>query len=123
MVNWAEQIGAHTSRLFERILAEKPHPEMGYRSCLGIIRLAEQYSAARMEAAADRALRVGAYRYQSVKSILKNSLDQQPLTEEPSLPPRPLTTTSGAPDTSVRRSERCYNNLRKRNCTHSDCTG
>ena len=90
MVNWAEQIGPHTARLFERILTEKPHPEMGYRSCLGIIRLAEQYSAGRMEAAADRALRAGAYRYQSVKSILKNSLDQQPLTEEPSPPPPSL---------------------------------
>ena len=89
MVNWAEQIGPHTARLFERILAEKPHPEMGYRSCLGIIRLAEQYSAGRMEAAADRALRAGAYRYQSVKSILRNSLDQQPLSEDPSLPPPP----------------------------------
>ena len=87
MVNWAEQIGPNTARLFERILAEKPHPEMGYRSCLGIIRLAEQYSAARMEAAADRALRTDACRYQSVKSILKNSLDQQPLTERPTLPP------------------------------------
>ena len=89
MVNWAEQIGPNTALLFERILAEKPHPEMGYRSCLGIIRLAEQYSAARMEAAADRALRAGAYRYQSVKSILKNSLDQQPLTELSSVPPPP----------------------------------
>ena len=89
MVNWAQQIGENTALLFERILAEKPHPEMGYRSCLGIIRLAEQYSAARMEAAADRALRTGACRYQSVKSILKNSLDQQSLTELPSLPPPP----------------------------------
>ncbi len=44
MVHWAEQIGPQTAKLFERILAEKPHPEMGYRSCLGIIRLAEQYS-------------------------------------------------------------------------------
>jgi hypothetical protein len=60
---------------------------MGYRSCLGIIRPAEQYSVARIEAAADRALETGACRYQSVKSILKNSLDQQPLTELPSLPP------------------------------------
>jgi len=42
MVNWAQHIGPHTARLFERILEEKPHPEMGYRSCLGIIRLAEQ---------------------------------------------------------------------------------
>jgi transposase len=89
MVHWAEQIGPHTAQLFARILAEKPHPEMGYRSCLGIIRLAEKYSAARMEAAADRALLTGACRYQSVKSILKNSLDQQPLTASPSLPPPP----------------------------------
>ena len=44
MVNWAEQIGPHTAKLFERILAEKPHPEMGYGSYLGIIRLAEEYS-------------------------------------------------------------------------------
>jgi hypothetical protein len=43
--------------LFERIPADKPHPGMGYRSCLGIIRLAGQYSMARMEAAAERALR------------------------------------------------------------------
>jgi transposase len=89
MVHWAEHIGPNTARLFERILSEKPHPEMGYRSCLGIIRLAEQYSATRMEAAADRALRTGVCRYQSVKSILKNSLDQQPLTEPTSLPPPP----------------------------------
>ena len=87
MVHWAEQIGPHTAQLFAKILAEKPHPEMGYRSCLGIIRLAEQYSASRMEAAADRALLTGACRYQSVKSILKNSLDQQPLTASPALPP------------------------------------
>ena len=55
MVNWARSIGPHTAQLFERILNEKPHPEMGYRSCLGIIRLAQQYSAQRMEAAAERA--------------------------------------------------------------------
>jgi transposase len=87
MVHWAEQIGPHTARLFERILSEKPHPEMGYRSCLGIIRLAEQYSSARMEAAAQRAVETGACRYQSVKSILQNSLDTQPLPQLPSLPP------------------------------------
>src|ERR1700747_301355 len=89
MVNWAEQIGPHTAKLFAQILAEKPHPEMGYRSCLGIIRLAEQYSSTRMEAAADRAIGTGACTYQSVKSILKNSLDQQPLPELPPLPVPP----------------------------------
>jgi len=78
MVNWARSLGPNTAQLFERILSEKPHPEMGYRSCLGIIRLAQQYSAQRVEAAAERALRSGACRYQSIKSILKNSLDSLP---------------------------------------------
>ena len=78
MVNWARSIGPHTAQLFERILNDKPHPEMGYRSCLGIIRLAQQYSAQRMEAAAERAILAQACRYQSVKSILKNSLDALP---------------------------------------------
>lgn len=88
MVNWARSIGPNTAQLFERILNEKPHPEMGYRSCLGIIRLAQQYSAQRMEAAAERALLAQACRYQSVKSILKNSLDAVPLSPpQPGSPP------------------------------------
>jgi len=44
MTHWAQFVGPYTARLFERILADKPHPEMGYRSCLGLIRLAGQYS-------------------------------------------------------------------------------
>src|SRR4051794_23088210 len=54
MVHWAQTIGPNTSLLFERIMADKPHPEMGYRACLGIIRLAAKYSPVRMEAAAER---------------------------------------------------------------------
>ena len=91
MVHWAETIGPFTARLFERIMNDKPHPEMGYRSCLGIIRLAAQYSVERLEAAAERALLTGACRYQSVKSILKNALDQQPLGLPP-IPPAPAPT-------------------------------
>jgi transposase len=90
MVNWAHSIGPNTAELFDRILSAKPHPEMGYRSCLGIIRLAQQYSAERMEAAAGRAVLTGACRYQSVKSILKTSLDAVPLSPVPSGAP-PLT--------------------------------
>lgn len=83
MVQWAQTIGPNTARLFERIMADKPHPEMGYRGCLGIIRLAQKYSAQRVEAASERALLTGACRYKSVESILRNSLDQSP----PSSPP------------------------------------
>jgi transposase len=90
LVNWAGSIGPNTARLFERILADKPHPEMGYRACLGLMRLARQYSPERMEAAAHRALLTGACRYQSVKSILKNSLDSLPVShQESSTPPSP----------------------------------
>ena len=87
LVHWAQSIGPNTARLFERILADKPHPEMGYRGCLGLMRLAKEYSPARMEAAAERALLTGACRYQSVKSILKNSLDVMPVAKDASAPP------------------------------------
>jgi transposase len=88
MVQWAQKIGPHTARLFERMMADKPHPEMGYRGCLGIIRLAGKYSHTRMEAAAELAVLTGACRYRSIESILKNSLDQQPLPSS-SAPPAP----------------------------------
>jgi hypothetical protein len=79
MVHWAQTIGPHTARLFERILADKPHPEMGYRSCLGILRLGARFSNERLEAAARRAVATGACSYRSVKSILERGLDRQPV--------------------------------------------
>jgi transposase len=89
MVQWATSIGPNTARLFERIMADKPHPEMGYRGCLGIIRLSQKYSRQRVEAACERALLTGACRYKSVESILRNSLDQTPVQSPPptSTPP------------------------------------
>jgi transposase len=77
----AQQIGPGTGQLVEAILAAKPHPEMGFRSCLGILRLAKSYPVERMEAAARRALRARAYNYRSMASILKNQLDRLPLKE------------------------------------------
>ena len=53
------------------ILESRPHPEQGYRACLGILRLARQYGAARLEAACDRGLDIGARSYGSIHSILK----------------------------------------------------
>ena len=97
MVHWAETIGPHTARLFERIMADKPHPEMGYRGCLGIIRLAQKYSPRRVEAASERALVTGACRYKSVESILRNSLDRVPS----ALPPP----ASTPPHDNIRGSE------------------
>ncbi len=89
LIEWARTVGPSTAGLFEQILASKPHPEMGYRSCLGILRLAKQYSMARLEAAAHRALHWRACSYQSVKSMLERQLDRMPPEEAPA-PRTPL---------------------------------
>lgn len=84
LIHWGESVGPATGQLIRTILESKPHPEMGYRSCLGILRLAKTYSNPRLEAACRRAVDRQACSYQSVKSILQRKLDQQPtLVQEP----------------------------------------
>ena len=90
LVHWAASIGPATAQVVEAILTAKPHPEMGYRSCLGILRLAKTYSAERLEAASQRALQLQAFSYQSLRSILKNSLDRQALPTPQTQPSGPL---------------------------------
>lgn len=84
ITQWASTIGPQTKALVEAILAERPHPEMGYRSCLGILRLGKKFPE-RLERACGRALLGGARSYKSVASILKLGLDrlQQPAAPEP----------------------------------------
>jgi transposase len=91
LVHWAGTIGPRAQELVQSILAERPHPEMGYRSCLGILRLAKQYGNERLEAACARASAVRARSYRHVASILKNGLDRAPLpgSSEPDAPRAP----------------------------------
>jgi transposase len=79
IVRWAEKTGPATARVVESILIHRPHPQQGFRSCLGLLRLGKKYSEHRLEAACRRALAIGACSYKSVESILKNGLDRQPL--------------------------------------------
>jgi len=72
--------GSHTETLVDVILRGKPHPEQGFRSCIGILRLAKSHGAERLEAACERALEIGATSYSSVASILKNNLDRHQAT-------------------------------------------
>jgi transposase len=83
IINWAETIGTSTKALAEAILAERRHPEQGYRSCLGILRLGKQYGKERLEAACARAFAVRARSYRHVESILKNNLDRIPAPAKP----------------------------------------
>jgi transposase len=85
MIRWAQKIGPACAQLVEQILASRPHPEQGFRSCLGIIRLGQGVGTTRLEAACRRALQGNTPSYTSVKSILEHRLDQQPL--QPELPP------------------------------------
>jgi len=84
LVEWARKTGPQCAQVVGQILKDKPHPEMGFRSCLGIIRLGKGVGPERLEAACARALRYGTCSYQSIKSILENGLDRQPA--EPELP-------------------------------------
>ena len=54
----------------------KSHPEMGYRSCLGVFSLSKRYGEDRLEAACARALTIGSPKRQTIQSILKAGLDQ-----------------------------------------------
>ena len=79
LLTWAASVGPSTAELVKRLLMEKTHPEQGYRSCLGLMRLTRNHGRTRVEAACERALAVGAHRYRSVASILEKGLDRQSL--------------------------------------------
>src|SRR6056297_243814 len=81
-LNWAKGIGPATLGVVQRQLQDRPHPEHGYRGCLGILNLSRYYGHARLEAACRRALRIGSPRYRSVSSILKHGLEAAAVDDE-----------------------------------------
>jgi transposase len=82
----AATIGDDAAALVEIILRSRPHPEQGFRSCIGILGLAKRYDAERLDAACARALALGTRSYSSVAAILKNVPNSKPADpEQPSL--------------------------------------
>lgn len=82
LLQWAAKIGADTHRVVDHLLAHKPHPEQGYRSCLGLLNLHKLYGQGRLEAACGRALSLGSPTRSSVQAILKSGLDRIPETPD-----------------------------------------
>ena len=80
-IKWAKKIGGITEELVNGIFTHRPHPEQGYRSCLGLMRLETQYGKERLEAASKRALFFGLYSFKGVKNILEAGLDKVSLEE------------------------------------------
>ena len=83
MAAWAAQTGPATEALVTAIMAARAHPALGFRSCLGVLRLGDKHGAARLEAACARALTCGGRSYKSVKSILEKHLESVALPEDP----------------------------------------
>ena len=79
LIRWAEKVGPATGKLVSRILESRPHPEQGYRACLGIMRLGRQYGNDRLDAASARAMALGSCRYRTVRNILAAGQDRLPL--------------------------------------------
>ena len=90
LINWGRSVGPATAHVVEHVIKSKPHPEQGYRSCLGILRMSKAYGEERLEKAAERAVALRTMNYKSIKSILKSGLDKQPLTPEPKQAELPL---------------------------------
>jgi len=84
LVRWAEETGGQTAAVVAAVLASRPHPQQGFRSCLGIMNLGKSYGKERLEAACARAMALGATSYKSIQSILKTGLDSQPLPDRSS---------------------------------------
>lgn len=85
-ISWAAGIGTATKQTVETILVTKPHPEQGFKSCMGILSLGKRYGNERLEAACQRAIAIKGLNYKSIKATLENNLDRKPLTEQPQLP-------------------------------------
>jgi transposase len=87
IIDWAGKTGPCTQCMVTEIMQRRSHPEQGFRSCLGVIRLGKRYTPQRLEKACERAVGIGAYTFRNVESILKNNLDRQPLGSAVNRPP------------------------------------
>jgi len=85
LIRWAEQNGPATAGMVQTILERRAHPQQGFRSCLGIMRLGKRFGEERLEAACRRALTLGACSYKSIESILRQGLERKAVAEQQAL--------------------------------------
>jgi len=78
LLNWGQKIGTGTRAVVQWQLENRPHPEQGYRACLGLLNLAKTYGEQRLEAACRRALSIGSPTRKRILAILEANLDQHP---------------------------------------------
>ncbi|MEI6626895.1 MAG: IS21 family transposase, partial [Thermoleophilia bacterium] len=77
LIDWGQSIGPATGAVVEHLLVSKPHPEQGYRACLGLLALAREYGDDRLEAASCLAVELRRPTRGTVKSILQTGRDRR----------------------------------------------
>ena len=87
MMSWSEKTGPATGRVVAEILKSRPHPEQGYRSCLGILRLGKAHSNERLEAACRRAEQLNSFSYRTIKNILAAGVERLPIEQDNAIQP------------------------------------
>jgi transposase len=75
LIDWGRSIGIHTAAVIDQVIRSKPHPEQGYRSALGILRLSRSAGAARLELACAKALDIRSPHYRTIKTMLKQRME------------------------------------------------
>jgi transposase len=83
LIQWGRQVGMSTGELITRQLHLYKHPEHAYRSCLGLLSLSKRYGTTRLEAACERALALGTFKYRHVRDLLANNRDHMPSPDHP----------------------------------------
>lgn len=79
LIAWATHTGPATAQLITHVMESRAHPQQGFRSCLGIMRLGKIYGTERLEAACTRATALGTSSYRSLESMLRQGLEREPL--------------------------------------------
>jgi transposase len=98
LIAWGERVGVACAAVVRWQMEHRPHPEQGYRACLGLQRLARTYGAARLEAACTRAMAIRSPRFTTIDSILKSGMDRQPLPAKATQTSLPLHENVRGPD-------------------------
>lgn len=75
----ASKIGDSTRLVIEKLLKRSDHVEHGYRTSRGVLHLAKVYSNERLEKACERVLVFKNVSIASIKSVLAQGIDKQPL--------------------------------------------
>ena len=82
-IRWAEQIGVSTTAVVKHFLSMYKVEQQGYKSCMALLKSADKYSSARLEAACKKALAfTPAPSLKSIQSILKSGRDKLPDEED-----------------------------------------